>query len=434
VNSPGTPPNLAVDPRLFASTYSTQQLITTLYLENLHLKNLHLKGEHPQAFEEADVELPMVEQAISDGKYATARDYVALKAYQSMGAKIDVIAFGRRRTKRIYEYDGVRVLSGYGYELLGLLALRDYVSVSVHFLNPNMWNLLYPARHRSRFVFFLHGYEVDRWIRREFEHGTPEELRLAIARSLYLQSFWKHVTENLELRAHFVFVSEWWRRLVAEDMEVVIPARRSSIIHNFIDTELFSYREKPPEQAYKILWVRSASSRKYGADLAARCLETLRQRSDVWHRLSVRIIGDGHHFDEFESRFSNDPRVSIERRFASQQEIAALHKEYGLLIVPTRYDSQGVSRDEAMSSGLVPVTNAVAAVPEFVDTDCAILAGPEDVEGLVQGILRVTSDPELFQAMSHRAAQRARQQCGPEATVRREAALLGMVEREQVLW
>jgi glycosyltransferase involved in cell wall biosynthesis len=35
--------------------------------------------------------------------------------------------------------------------------------------------------------------------------------------------------------------------------------------------------------------------------------------------------------------------------------------------VPSRTDTQGVSRDEAMSSGLVPVTNAVAAIPEFVD-------------------------------------------------------------------
>lgn len=32
---------------------------------------------------------------------------------------------------------------------------------------------------------------------------------------------------------------------------------------------------------------------------------------------------------------------------------------------PTRMDTQGVSRDEAMCSGLVPITNKVAAVPEF---------------------------------------------------------------------
>jgi glycosyltransferase involved in cell wall biosynthesis len=228
-------------------------------------------------------------------------------------------------------------------------------------------------------------------------------------------------------------VSQWWRRLVEEDMEVVIPARRRSIIHNFIDTELFSYQAKPAEQARKILWVRSAHTRKYGADLAVGCLEALR-RSGQWRRFEVRIIGDGEHFSEFEQKFGRDRQVKIERRFASQDEIAALHKDYGMLLVPTRYDSQGVSRDEAMSSGLVPITNLVAAVPEFVDDTCAVLGGAEEGEGLAEGVLKVASDPELFSTMSANAAQRARRQCGAAATVEREAELLGMVPGEPLPW
>ena len=51
-----------------------------------------------------------------------------------------------------------------------------------------------------------------------------------------------------------------------------------------------------------------------------------------------------------------------------------MHKKNGIFMVPTRLDSQGVSRDEAMSSGLVPITNNVAAIPEFVDDTCGMLA------------------------------------------------------------
>ena len=452
-------PLVPLDPAAFATTYSTEQLLTTLYLENMQLKR-----EHRPEFERTEVELPSPDVVASDPAYEHVRRYLEhdpadgprflvlaneypavgaeygngfvhrrVKAYQALGARVDVIAFGRRRPRKVYEYDGVRVLSGYGHELMGLLAARSYTSVSVHFLNPTMWNVIYPARHRTRFVFFLHGYEVDRFVRREFEQRTDEALRLAVARSLSLQAFWAQVTRDLELQADFVLVSQWWRRLVEEDMEVVIPARRRAIIHNFIDTDLFSYREKPADHARKILWVRSAHSRKYGADIAVRCLKGLRD-SGQWRTFDVRIIGDGEHFEEFEREFGRDRQVRIERRFASQTEIAALHKEYGLLLVPTRYDSQGVSRDEAMSSGLVPVTNAVAAVPEFVDDDCAILAGPEESDPMVEGILRVASDPALFSSMSANAARRARRQCGAAATVEREAELLGMLEKEPLPW
>ncbi|MBN2233786.1 MAG: glycosyltransferase, partial [Opitutales bacterium] len=73
---------------------------------------------------------------------------------------------------------------------------------------------------------------------------------------------------------------------------------------------------------------------------------------------------------------------------------------------PTRWDSHGVSRDEAMASGLVPVTNRVAAIPEFVDDACGILADPEDAAGLAAGIARLYSDPSAFEALSLAAHQR----------------------------
>lgn len=37
------------------------------------------------------------------------------------------------------------------------------------------------------------------------------------------------------------------------------------------------------------------------------------------------------------------------------------------MLIPTRADTQGVSEDEGMSCGVVPITNNIAAVPEFVD-------------------------------------------------------------------
>ena len=106
-----------------------------------------------------------------------------------------------------------------------------------------------------------------------------------------------------------------------------------------------------------------------------------------------------------------------------QQEIADMHKEYGIFLCPSRIDTQGVSRDEAMSSGLVPVTNGVTAIPEFVDTSCGILAEEEDAHGLAEGIIKLYEDPSLFQKMSKAAAKRVRTQCGFDQTIGKELKL-----------
>lgn len=105
-------------------------------------------------------------------------------------------------------------------------------------------------------------------------------------------------------------------------------------------------------------------------------------------------------------------------------EIAQLHKEYGVFLSPTRMDTQGVSRDEAMASGLVPITNAVAAIPEFVDASCGILAPAEDATALADGVCKLYESPDLFEQLSKAAAQRVMQQTAAMRTVAQEIDLV----------
>jgi glycosyltransferase involved in cell wall biosynthesis len=142
-----------------------------------------------------------------------------------------------------------------------------------------------------------------------------------------------------------------------------------------------------------------------------------------FQELEFRMIGDGKLFDETLAPLRQFDNVKIERRFLTQQEIAQLHKEYGVFLVPTRMDTQGVSRDEAMSSGLVPVTNAVAAVPEFVDGSCGILAPPEDAKGLADGIEALYQNPAYFETLSIGAANRVRRQSDIKLLISKELAL-----------
>ena len=92
--------------------------------------------------------------------------------------------------------------------------------------------------------------------------------------------------------------------------------------------------------------------------------------------------------------------------------------------MPTRLDTQGVSRDEAMSSGLVPATSAVAPVTGFVDESCAILAPPEDPDAMSASIRKLADSPELFASMSQAAARNVRSNRSSQSVLALDEALL----------
>jgi glycosyltransferase involved in cell wall biosynthesis len=128
-------------------------------------------------------------------------------------------------------------------------------------------------------------------------------------------------------------------------------------------------------------------------------------------------------FEETVTPIRDLANVHLERRFLTRPGIIEAHRTHGIFLCPTRMDTQGVSRDEAMSSGLVPVTNAVGAVPEFVDSRSAILAPADDAAALAAGIARLYEDPALFASMSRAAAERVRGQSAIGEVIGREISL-----------
>jgi glycosyltransferase involved in cell wall biosynthesis len=113
----------------------------------------------------------------------------------------------------------------------------------------------------------------------------------------------------------------------------------------------------------------------------------------------------------------------LHRGFLTNEEYENIFEEFGIFLTPTRWDSHGVGRDEAMSCGLVPATNRISAIPEFVNRGCSILAEPEDHIGLANGIEELVNDPELFIRKSTKAAKRVRRQTSHDVTIPKEIVL-----------
>ncbi|MFG0851047.1 glycosyltransferase [Pseudomonas sp. FYR_2] len=344
-------------------------------------------------------------------------------AYQEQNLNVDIFRLRKNEAVSYHEFQNVDVVTGCQSTLTKMLESGQYKSVLVHFLDPEMWEVLKRFTHMVKVVVWVHGAEVQPWWRREYNYSDESQLAVAKVESEKRMAFWRETLSNMPANLKLVFVSRYFAEEVMEDVGFRIPEDRYEIIHNPIDTETFSYQQKPEQQRMKLLSIRPYASAKYANDLSVRAIELLAEKP-YFKDLEFRMIGDGVLFEDTLAPLRKYSNVTIERGFLKHQEIAALHKQYGLFLCPTRMDAQGVSRDEAMASGLIAVTNAVTAIPEFVDDECGILAAGDDAQGMADGIARVIESPELFSKMSAAARVRVEKQTAKHSIITREIELI----------
>ena len=350
-----------------------------------------------------------------DDVYRRGFIHTRVKYYRASGRDVRVFVVSWQSDGVVsYEHEGVPVTVGNEQALRRLIRDTGVTRLLIHNLTPRIADVMREVADQASAVVWFHGHGAEAWHRRWYNHigdaktlekwlsGRHEET--ARVRELTAQVF---ADESLSLEA--VFVSRWFRDHVFGPDMGFLP-HRSHIIHNMIDCDHYAYRPKSPQDRLRILLLRPFTSRTYGNDLAVEAI--LRLRNRPWFdELSFTLAGDGPLWDEVTAEISGLPNVKLRRGFVRQAEIPALHAAHGVFLVPSRKDSQGVSRDEAMSSGLVPVSNAVDAVPEFVsDGKDGLLAPVDSVAGIANAIERLHESPDEFLAMSEAAARRVRRQ------------------------
>lgn len=363
-----------------------------------------------------------------DNLYKNAFVHSRVRAYHREGVPVSVYQFQSGQNLYFDEFEGIDVFRGGESALRKILAQGKVRRILVHFLDAGMWEVLKDVPSNVRIIVWLHGSEIQPWTRRVCNYTSQIELEKAKRQSDIRMTFWNKIFNILPDNIHFVFVSQYLADEVMEDNHITLSKDKYSIIHNPIDTTIFRYHEKDEEQRYKLLSIRPFGSRNYANDLTVKCILKLTKRKD-FNKFSITIVGNGSMFDELVEPLRHMPNVKLEKTFLTHAEIVSLHHVHGVFIVPTRIDTQGVSRDEAMASGLVPITNAVTAIPEFVDDTCGILAPAEDAEAMAAGISRLVDNPDLFLAMSKAAAERVRRQTAANIIVNQELKLILGEER-----
>lgn len=355
--------------------------------------------------------------------YHNAFVHSRMRRYIDAGRSATLFKLRPDQGLQFEEFQGVDVLTGGSSALQAALDASQPQTIVVHFLNRLIWKEIRDLRDRARIVIWIHGAEVQPWQRRQFNYTNDQEIAEAKRQSTLRMEFWKDVLAEYTDNMTFVFVSEHARQTTFADWNVDPVHYRSKVIHNPIDTDLFRYRPKDAGQRTKIMSLRPFGYRTYANDLTVEAIRILSSKP-YFSELEILVAGDGKLFDETVEPLRQFGNVTLSRGFFTQQEIADLHQRFGIFLVPSRMDSHGVSRDEAMASGLVPISTAVAAIPEFVDVSSGILVEPENPAALAEAIDKLYLEPDYFLALSQGAAERVRRQAGADLIIRKEIELI----------
>lgn len=303
-----------------------------------------------------------------------------------------------------------------------VVELTGRSQILVHHPSPEVWDAVKPFVGRLPIHLWIHGYEARDW--RDAEFGTPEdEMKEKTPRLDAIGVDRKRALGEAfaDDRVTKIFVSEYMQEVATRF--VGVEPLNHQVIHNVIDTAMFPYEERREGDRLRVLSIRSFATRTYATDMIRGVIQELAGR-DFFGHLHFEVRGDGKFFDEDTGPLARFENVTVVRGIVEGADVARLMARDGVMLIPTRLDTQGITIGEAMSSGMAVVTNATAAIPEFIDQQSGMLSPPEDVVSMADSIQRLYRDPDLFAAISKAAAERVRQQCGPEATVDRELAVI----------
>lgn len=355
--------------------------------------------------------------------YLCAFAHSRVKLYREQGLKVQVLSVNPYRHHQMaYSWDGVPVFVGGIAELKRLISRKQYKVIVTHFVEEYHYRIYDGYVTNEQLVFICHGPETTyNYIRNVCKpYFTSPETFVGDShpeRTAYLARYAKM------RNAHWVFVSEWLRD--TSEQELGASFLNSSCIYNTIDERLFPYCEKRPEDRKRILMLRKFDNIKYhSVDIAVQCILELSRRP-FFEDLQIDIVGDGSIFEEITAPVKQFDNVSVQRKFVPNDQIAKLHADHGIMLLPSRHDAHAVSMSEAASSGLVVVGSRVTSNPYFMDEEHnRTLAPPEDPIALADIIERLYNDPDEFLTISKRLSERIRSMCCVANTASKEVELI----------
>ena len=359
-------------------------------------------------------------------KYNNTFVHARVKAYIQKGIDAKVFLLSNRKKSLHYSIEGVDVTIGNVEELASFVKSNKIEALCFHFFRADMIKALQKIKQKYPVFIFVHGNEALMWHERIFPDRLNsfvpflKFIKYTVVNSYNIKKI-KRYLKNTKHKITIVCVSEWMKKVTIKNWDLSNTDCKIEIIPNIINEEVFEYCEKDEKKRYNLLMIRSFANGKYAVDKAINVIELL-SRHEVFPRMNIKIVGSGRLFNKYTGRINEYPNIEIHEGFLTQEEIANVHKDYGIFLCPTRQDAQGVSMCEAMSSGLIPITSSNTAIPEFVPAEFGIACETE--QQMVDKILEIIEKPELFKELSLGVSQFIQDKCSRQKTSEIEIQLI----------
>ena len=353
--------------------------------------------------------------------YLSAFAHSRNKAYRDKGLNIQVASLADDSNHMSYMIDGIPVYKGKKADLKKLIKKRQYKVLVIHFVDENIFSVLDGFLTTEKVIFICHGPEtlfevLPNKVRPYFTPPLPE-ISANSKQKEYVTRY------SCDSRIEWVFVSDWLKK---ESEKVLgVSFKNVHVIGNFINEKVFPYVEKRAEDRKRILIIRKYDNiSQHSIDQVVLAIRELARRP-FFGDLAFSFYGDGNFYNELLDPLRNYPNISFFRTFLPQQEIAKVHKQHGILLLPSRHDAHAVSMSEGASSGLVVIGSNVTSNPYFMDDENNhTMVDPEDPLALADVIERLYYDPEEFLAISKRLSDFVHTVSSREATIDREISLI----------
>ncbi|MBR3230843.1 glycosyltransferase [Candidatus Saccharibacteria bacterium] len=339
--------------------------------------------------------------------YSATFVYSKVKKYSENGIKTDVAVVTNSESRLYkYKYQGNQVNKISFDDLRSVIRNGNYKKILVHFLDRQIGNALLACDLDDKEVFvYCHGADVDLWNPNIFskyftrDHVfTQRENDYREDRLDILRTFEKK--QNVK----WIFNTEW--NYKNSQKATGLNFDNHEIIPCVIDEEAFVFKQRTDEQKYNILVLKKMDNvRQYAVDLAVRIIMRLSDK-DYFEQLHFTVAGAGDYQKELVNPLKRFKNVTIVNGFYDHDEINGVFSKNGILLAPTRYDTQGVTVGEGAMSGMVVIASKGTGVSDMLPEELGTFFDNDKIEDavkIVDEIIKGEKDISLLSKKFHEA-------------------------------
>lgn len=361
-----------------------------------------------------------------DNHYFFGFVHSRLRVYRNEGINVDVAAIRADYNPSLYEYDGIAVFKGNFLDLEAIIKSHHYKVINIHFIDEDVIKVLDKCDLTgTQIMITAHCFEVLYWdwlkftapyFIRQQAMSDWQKYRLQV-KDAYTRRLFKNPN------VHWVFISNW-EKSRAEELLGTDVFENTYVIPNITDENIFDYVPKSPEQRKKIFFVKKCDNlNSYSVDVCVRTILELAKRP-FFSDLEFSIHGDGTFFDELYAPIKDLSNVKLHKRYYNHYELAALYKENGIALIPTRFDAGAVSMCEAAQSGLAVISSDIDVCKDLLPSECNTLCNNDDPKAFADVVERLYYDPDEFLRISQRMHEKIYDWSSSRKSVYKEIELI----------